>query len=476
VTPAYAGARACALAKRSLFPNSPEGDVMLRDQHGLTISTSSQEGAAGFERTLCAYLKYRADAPQHLAQTLVTDPELGLAHCLGGYFAMLSYRLANVPVAVEAARTARAMTLNATARERAHVDALDAWIAGDIDRSLAIWNDIVAQHPMDLLAFRLAHFNNFWLGRPEAMRASAEQVLPKWDRDLPGYGTILSCRSFANEECGNHAVAERAGWQALEIDPADFWGIHAVAHVMEMQGRQSEGIALLDKHERYFAGGNNLVHHLWWHRAMFHMEHRELDAVLDLYDRCFRNLASPLTQKLPDLYIDVQNAASMLFRLERHGIDVGDRWIEIAEKAEQRIGDCLSAFTQPHWMMALAATRRDEAAQRMLAAMRAAGHGSGAVARVIGSIAAPVCEAVLAHRRGEYVRAVDLMKPVLDEMYRLGGSHAQQDVLEQLFLDSAVRANRGEDVRLMLARVAAKHPRRPELRIGYAEAARQFRH
>jgi hypothetical protein len=123
----------------------------------------------------------------------------------------------------------------------------------------------------------------------------------------------------------------------------------------------------------------------------------------------------------------------MLFRLERHGIDVGDRWIEIAEKAEQRIGDCLSAFTQPHWMMALAATRRDEAAQRMLAAMRAAGHGTGAVARVIGSIAVPVCEAVLAHRRGEYIRAVELMKPVLDEMYRLGGSHAQQDVLEQLF-------------------------------------------
>src|SRR5439155_14095722 len=84
------------VAKRSLFPKSPEGDAMLADQHGLTISTSSPEGAAGFERTLCAYLKYRADAPQHLAQTLAADPELGLAHCLGGYFAMLSYRLANV--------------------------------------------------------------------------------------------------------------------------------------------------------------------------------------------------------------------------------------------------------------------------------------------------------------------------------------------------------------------------------------------
>jgi hypothetical protein len=127
-------------------------------------------------------------------------------------------------------------------------------------------------------------------------------------------------------------------------------------------------------------------------------------------------------------------------------------------------------------MMALAATGRDDAADRMLDAMRAFGHGAGTVAQIVATIASPVSEAVLAHRRGEYARAVDLMKPILDEMHRLGASHAQRDVLEQLFLDSAVKANRGDDVRLMLARVAAKHPIPPENRIGYAQAAQQFRH
>ena len=444
---------------------------MLEDQHGLPISTSSAEAAIGFDRAVQAYLKYRTDASQQLAHTLAADPAFGLAHCLAGYFAILSYNLTKVPAATEAARTARVMTMKATARERAHVEALGAWIAGDIDRSLTIWDDIVTEHPMDVVAIRLAHFNNFWLGRPEAMRASIEQVFPKWSPDMPGYGTVLSCRCFANEECGNYAVAEPAGWAALEIDPADFWGIHGVAHIMEMQGRRREGIDLLEKHERYFAGGNNLIHHLWWHRALFHLEQREFDAVLDLYDRRFRNLASPLNQALPDLYIDVQNAASMLFRLERQGIDVGDRWIEIADKAEQRIGDCLSAFTQPHWMMALAATRRDEAARRMLDAMRAFGLGTGTVARIVGNIALPVSEAVLAHRRGEYAHAVDLMKPILDRMSQLGGSHAQQDVLEQVFLDSAVKANREDDVRLMLARVAAEYQTPLERRIGYAQAA-----
>jgi hypothetical protein len=273
---------------------------------------------------------------------------------------------------------------------------------------------------------------------------------------------------------GNYAVAEASGWAALEIDPADFWGLHGVAHVMEMQGRQREGIDLIEKHERYFAGGNNLIHHLWWHRAMFHLERREFEAVLDLYDRRFRNFASPLHQAMPDLYIDVQNAASMLFRLERQGIEVGDRWVEIADKAEQRIGDCLSAFTQPHWMMALSATGRGDAARRMLDAMHAFGAGPGAVAQIVGGIAVPVSQAVLAHRLGEHARAVDLMKPILDEMPRLGGSHAQQDVLEQLFLDSAVETGRADDVRRMLARVTARHPIPPERRIGYERAARQF--
>lgn len=449
---------------------------MLEDPRGLAISTASAEAAAGFDRAVSAYLGYRADAPRHLAESVAADAEFGLAHCLGGYFAMLSYKRANLPLAVEAARAARAAMTTATAREQAHLAALEAWIEDDLDRTLAIWDDILAEHPTDVLAFRLAHFSNFWLGRREAMRASADRVLPKWGRDLPGYGTILSCRSFASEECGDHAAAERAGWAALEIDPGDLWGIHALAHVREMQGRESDGIDLLAARERHFAGGNNFIHHLWWHRALFHLERREFDAVLELYDRRFRNLASPLSEALPDLYIDVQNAASMLFRLERQGVEVGARWIEIADKAEGRIGDCLSAFTQPHWMMALAATGRDEAARRMLEAMRAFGCGAGTVAGIVGAVAVPVSEAVLAHRRGEHARAADLMRPVLDEMGRLGGSHAQQDVLEQLFLDAAVKADRGDDVRRALARAAARYRTSPEHRIGYAQAAARFRH
>jgi tetratricopeptide (TPR) repeat protein len=440
---------------------------MQRDIHGLPITTGA-EGAAAFDRTLMGYLKYRADAGQRLADTLAADGEFALAHCLKGYFAMLSYKQANVATAQSAAQNARQFGAKATPREQAHIAALDSWIAGDLDRALGIWEQILAEHPLDVLAFRLAHFNNFWLGRPQEMRASVERVKPKWARDLPGYGTLLSCHCFSLEECGDYTPAEVSGRAAIEIDPGDVWGTHAVAHIMEMQGRHGEGIAWLDDLERNWEGAANLVHHLWWHRALFHLERREIDAVLDLYDKRFRNLNSPLTVAQPDLYIDVQNAASMLFRLELLGIDVGNRWTEIADKAETRTGDCLSAFTLPHWMMALAAAGRHDAARRMLDGMRACGASDATVARIVRDVAIPVCEAVLTHRKGDYKRALDLMRPVLGEMYRLGGSHAQQDVLFQLFADAAVKADCADDVRLVVKRAG-----RDDLatRAGYAAAA-----
>jgi hypothetical protein len=326
-----------------------------------------------------------------------------------------------------------------------------------------------------MLAFRQHHFLAFWLGRPERMWQVVEGVLPRWGAGLPGYGTLLACRAFAAEECGFYTIAENAGREAVRIDPADPWAAHAVAHVLEMQGRHAEGIDWVVGLQRHWDGVNNLAHHLWWHRALHHIERQEWPMVLELYDKRFRNLGSPVTQLQPDLYIDMQNAASALFRLQLHEVHVGDRWVELADKGEARIGDCASPFSLPHFMMALAATHRFEAAQQMLAEMREfAAAGQGSLAPLVGAVALPVTEAVLAWYRGDFAGAVTLMHPVLGEMHRLGGSHAQQDVLEQLFVDAALKAGRTGEVRLLLERVAGRHPLPPSRCIGYARAAREI--
>jgi tetratricopeptide (TPR) repeat protein len=440
---------------------------MFQDCRGLPLTVASEAAAAAYDHAIDGYLGYRTDMRPRMEALFAADPACAMAHCLQGYLWMMGFR--QDALAAARACLAQSRACPADARERAHQAALAAWIEGDPVRACAAWEGIEDAWPRDILAFRLAHFVNFWSGRVDAMVASVAAVGRHWSADVPGYGAVLACRCFALEEAGRYLEAEVAGREAVRLDPGDMWGAHGVAHVLEMTGRRQEGVAWVESLQPGWDGRNNLRHHLWWHQAMYHLELGDFDRVLGLYDAGFRDLASPLTGMAPDLYIDVQNAASMLYRLGRHGVDPGSRWEELADKAEARIGDCQSAFTLPHWMMALAATGRDAAAGRMLEAMRA--FGGCPLAEVVRAVALPVTEGVLANMRGRHADALAAMRPVLGAMHRLGGSHAQQDVLEQVFLDSALKAGAGDDVRLVLERVAGRHPVPAERRRGYAMAA-----
>ena len=254
------------------------------DLHGLPLTCANAEAASAFNATVLGYLKYRADTAAHLTRTLAADPGFALALVLKGYFAMLSFKQANVLVAQEAlAATGGLATTNR--REQAHAAALSHWIAGDLDRTLKIWEEILDAHPTDVLAFRLHHFNAFWLGRPQVMAREVEDAMPRWAPELAGWGSLLACRCFAHEELGNYDLAEPAGREAIAVDRGDLWAAHAVAHVLEMRGRHEEGIRLLADLEPHWEGGNNLMHHLWWHRGLYHYERGEFDQVLALYDR-----------------------------------------------------------------------------------------------------------------------------------------------------------------------------------------------
>jgi hypothetical protein len=444
---------------------------MHSDIRGLPVTAASARAVTAFDHAIDGYLSYRSDMMPRMEALFAADPECGMAHVLKGYLAMLSYKRESLPGAEAAAAAAHPLVRRGTAREQAHHHALANWAGGDPDKAAAIWEQILVDHPHDILAFRLHHFVNFWLGRADIMLASVLSVEKHWSDAIPGFNAVLGCRCFAHEESGHYLAAEIAGREAIRRDPGDLWSAHGVAHVLEMTGRRLEGIAWVDALQGGWESANNLKHHLWWHQAMFHLELGDMSRVLALYDRRFRDRESPLVQAVPDLYIDVQNAASMLFRLTRHGVDAGGRWVELADKAEARIGDCQSAFTLPHWMMALAATGRHDAAGRMLDAVRDYAQGPGINSRIVGDVALPVSEAVLAHGLGQYEQAVKLMRPVLGDMYRLGGSHAQQDVLEQVFLDAALRAGLDDDRRLIIERVSGRHPLPPARRRGYAMAA-----
>jgi len=408
---------------------------MPQDAQGLALTTASNAAASGYDHAMESYVRYRADAIDRLQAAVALDAEAPLPHVIQGAFLLFANRADLVETAAATAATAQRLAARATPRERAHAAALDAWVADDMDRALGIWSAILAEHPRDLLAFRLHHHNAFWAGRRPDMLESSTAALAQWDATVPGWPSVLGCHAFACEENGALAEAEATGRQAATLAPDDLWAVHAVAHVLETTSRRGEGIAWIDAHTPQIAGGNTLRHHLFWHQALYRLDDGDGDGALALYDREVRDLDGPLTRQQPDLATDIQNAASLLFRMQLRGMAVGERWAELADKAEARIGDCRSAFTLPHWMMALTEAGRLDAAERLLAAMRAITPRGGHTAMAVARGALPVCEALLHRATDAPEAAFAALRPAMPHLGLMGGSHAQHDVLGQLFLD-----------------------------------------
>jgi tetratricopeptide (TPR) repeat protein len=444
------------------------------DARGLALTTTSAAAAAAFDHAVRGYVNFRADTPYWVQRMGEADPDFAMGHCLKGYLALGAFDETKRVAAAAALEKARAAVDALTRRERLHIAALEAWQRGRIDAALARWGEILATHPTDLLALRLADTNWFWLGRSEEVLRTSLAAAAGWRPDLPGYDGFLAIWAFAHEEKGHYEAAERAARRALELDPENYFAAHALAHVLEMTGRRDDALRWFAEHERHWGEANNMLHHLWWHRMLFHLGEGDHAAVLACYDAHIRNLDTALTRALPDLYIDMQNAAALLWRLELLGVAVGGRWSELAEKAERRVGDATNLLSLPHFMLALAADGRFAAAERFMEALaEIAREGAIATAADIAAVAIPVCRAALAHRRREHAQVVALLAPIRGEIRRLGGSKAQRDLFTLMLLDSAIRTGDRALARSILAEEGAARPVPLAARAYYREAARE---
>jgi tetratricopeptide (TPR) repeat protein len=291
----------------------------------------------------------------------------------------------------------------------------------------------------------LAQFELFWVGEAKWARDISERASSSWSKDIPGYSAYLAIRSFGLEETGQYEEAERLGRLSIELDPGDCWAAHSVAHVLEMEGRLEEGIEWLDSLKNEWEGANHIVHHLWWHRCLFESERGDHAGALQGYDQYVRNPDSQLVKAIPDFYLDIQNCASMLLRLELRGIDVGNRWEPIAEIAEARIGNHSSPFTSAHCAIALIASGRVEQTKDLIEQMRSfANDNSGTLGPRYAAATIPASEAAIAHRQGEHEKVLQILMPARRSLWQMGGSHAQRDLFFQIIADSAVQLGRND--------------------------------
>ncbi len=429
---------------------------MKYDAWGNTITTNSNTAASHYNNTVSDYLSFSVDTGDHLKAALNADPELMLGHYVFGVF----FLLFGVPVlalrAQKSLQTARdiADKRGASDRERALLEALAAWCHGDLIAARDRYDAILRDHPFDPLSTRLAQFLHFYTEGSKGMLASSNIVIAKWRPELPGYGYVLGLHAFSLEEAGEYAAAEKCGREAVERNSDDIWATHAVTHVMEMQGRTQDGVKWVIGLEDNFPKANNFAFHLWWHRALFYLEQGKYDEVLVKYDTEIRADES-------DEYLDLTNAIAMLWRLQARGVDVGQRWGELADKAESHIGDNYMSFADAHYVLALAADGRSDALQRMIDAMASDEIGIRPhQIEVHHDIAVPIAKAALADQVGDTDVATDLLYPIKDQIWRLGGSHAQRDLFAQMLNQAAVNSSKSHlAASLLTARAEEKAAR-----------------
>ena len=423
---------------------------MPRDAQGHEIA-GTPDSALAYDRAMADYYALGGDPVGRLKVALSKDPGFALgATAVAALFLAGSFRADHAEVK-GALKIARAAARRASAREKLHWEAVESWAEGRPRDATAVWEEILVEHPTDALALRLAQDVYFFLGASTAMRDSVARVLPEWRDDDPLTGYVWGMRAFGLEETGGALAAEACAREALRRNPADAWAAHALAHVFEMTSRPEEGIAFLTQTHPDWRDAHFMAGHNGWHLALYLIELGRTEEALAGFDR---HMVAALKNGQT---LDRVDAAALLWRLELEGVDVGARWTPVRRAWGPHLHDHTLAFNDLH--LAFAAARDPSLAVQLRDSLDAfADEADGDNAVVMTAVGRPLIDAMLDFGEGRFAQAADAMLPLRYDVWRIGGSHAQRDIVDLTLISAAERAGERKLARALLAERAALRP------------------
>jgi tetratricopeptide (TPR) repeat protein len=416
----------------------------LVDARGVPVSDCKPQSLQDYETALLQFHSYFGDPTETLSKTLEADPEFVLGHVFFASALLMMTERQYLPMIREHVEAAEALDSKANARERQLTLAARQWMEGDWDRASLTWDQVLLDHPLDAMALQLGHLTDFYRGDCFNLRDRVCRVMTSWDKSVPGYSYILGMQAFGFEECNQYDKAELVSNTALEMEARDPWAIHALAHVLEMQGRFDEGKTMYRERENDWAPDNGFAFHNWWHLALYHIEHEDFDSALNLYDE----------QILPD---DSDVTAG---RFRRFAANAGrQRAAVAAASARCRAGIALGSNRatvgqQDPGRERLLCLQRPACrpAREVLAAVEAAARDNAGVTRMMAQdVGIATCRAMIAFGEQRYADVLDQLLPIRTVAHRFGGSHAQRDILTQTLIESALRGDRPELARNLIS-------------------------
>ncbi len=407
---------------------------MLEDDLGLEVTTDSSEAIAAINRFTELALGYGKDALSVIQEGIAADPTCAMLHAYAAAHFLSQENATDWKKATPHLQVAQQHLGKITQREQLYVQGIAAWAKGEIDRAIALHEEIGQNFPRDLISVQQGQYHYFYLGEKEKLLKIAEKVLPANRENHYLYGMV----AFGLEQCRRLKQAEAVGRMATEMNRSDPWAHHAVAHVMETQKRVNEGIAWMESLADAWENCNSMLYtHNWWHVALYYLERDDEQKVLTLYDTRVWGRAQKESPK------DQVGAIALLLRLELQGYDVGNRWLELSSHLLPRLEEHALAFQDLHYLYALAKGGRSDWLQQMQLSMHKHSETVNPFLRWKWSLVAiPAARGMIAHAKGDWLTAIALLKPVLPHLHEIGGSHAQRVLFEQVYLDALLRTEK----------------------------------
>jgi tetratricopeptide (TPR) repeat protein len=428
--------------------------MTLKDCRGIPVSTTHTAALQAYEEGVELTASYFLDPMAKVQAALDLEPRFAAGHCLRAALMITSTDRNTTPFLADSVEAIESLGRRANERERAHAAAARTWLEGDFAGAIRRYGDILLDYPRDLLALQVAHVGDFFLGASSMLRDRLAQVVPAWDASVPGFNYVLGMYAFGLEETALYSRAEDAGRRALEINRRDPWAIHAVAHVMEMQGRVRDGIEWLSSREQDWAPNNGFAFHNWWHLALFNLDAGEIEPVLALYDRAIR----PARSAVP---LEMIDAAALLWRLSLRGVDVGARWERIAEDWQPFVEQGYYAFNDVHAVMAFVGAQRFDLAQATIGALERAAIEKGTNGAMSREVGLPLAHGLVSFGLAHYEEALDVLLPIRTIAHRFGGSHAQRDLIHLTLVEAALRSGKDKLARALISERTQLKPTSP---------------
>ena len=416
------------------------------DRWGVPVRAGSADAVALLDAAIEDLAALAGDPVADADAAVAADDSLVLGHIYRAYLQLYGTTPEGVAAASEILKRLDEAVMGE--RELHHLRAARHWAEGDWEATTRALERALLHHPRDLLALKVAQDLYFFLGNRLELRDTAARLLPAWPRDLPGWGYVQGIYAFGLEENADYRQAESRARAALDHNPRDVWSVHALAHVFEMEGNQRDGVDFLTASAPNWSPSYFAIHN-WWHRGLYHLELGEIGEALALYD-------DPIRAGRSTEWLDVVDAAALLWRLSLFGVDVTERAEQLAADIDDLVSSPVYIFNDWHAVMAFGLAGDAERTERVIASNRHLSAPTNAAAAERAGLA--LLEAFDAFAAGHPDRAIDLLIDIRPRANAVGGSHAQRDVIDLTLIAAAARAGDDSLARALVTERVARKP------------------